>query len=186
MARVLLGAICAFILLAVSGCEYSSNFYAVRAGRIHVEYQPPPESPAFRKLQLEKTRSIVILEIEGGDLLRNMGIIQQALLIKGYAVRDVGKTLRALIKMNLAQQDSDSPEMIQKAASLFKDDAAILGRIDEEEKTARIFIELHWIDLKTKKKMWTAKSFYVGSETYENATMDMLKNIFSPLPQAMP
>lgn len=178
--------------LALGGCSSLSPREAFSGRDLNVVYQPPPESAAFRRLALEKTPSVVVLKIEGDDVRSNMMFVTHVLLEKGYAVRDFAVTLDQLSKADLLVRKPLDPETIRKASGLFTERAAIAGTLEVYQlEPLHAQMSLSWIDLGTRKVLWTAKGAYSGytlggANRFEQAVRDMVRQLLAPLPAAKP
>lgn len=181
-----------FFLIGAWGCSIAPEVTGLKSGSTDVEYTPPPKSSAFRQLRLEKLDSVVILAVNGDDIQGNMHKIHRIMLDKGYAVRDTADTLMTLKRANLIGKKSSSPEVLKRAAELFKEQVAIAGRVELiQAEPARVVVVLHLIELKNQKTLWTVKTSYVGRyfgvpNPYERAVQESVEKSLSVLPQAKP
>jgi len=182
-------------LLAASlaaGCGSFSPRQAMSGRDMSVEHQPPAGSAAFRGLALEKTPSIVVLKIDGDDVRSNMESVSQALVSRGYLVRNYSATLDELTKAGLLHSRSLDPEALRKASQIFKEEAAVAGTLEVSQlEPLRARLSLSWIDLRTLKTLWTAKADYSGyaiggRNRFEAAVRDMIERALAPLPPARP
>lgn len=186
-AAALLGA-----ALALGGCSSFSPREALRGRNLETAHQPPPASAAFRALALEKTPSVVVLKVDGDDIQSNMATVSQALLAKGYSVRDYHVTLRELARAGLLAREPLDPEALRDAARLFSEAAAVAGSVEISQlEPLRAQLSLAWIDLKSGKTLWSAKATYAGyvfgeGDRYEAALRDMVERALAPLPAAKP
>ena len=164
----------------------------MRGRDVGVVHQPSPGSAEFQKLALEKTPSIVVLKIEGDDVYSNMMLVSQALLAKGYSVRDYNITLRELTKNDLLVRKPLDPEVLEKASRIFSEAAAVAGTIEVLElEPLHARLSLSWIDLKTRKTLWSGKATYMGytfgdKNRFEAAIRDMIQQTFAQFPAAKP
>lgn len=178
--------------LALGGCSSLSPREALSGRDLGVVHQPSPGSAEFQRLALEKTPSIVVLKIQGDDVHSNVMLVSQALLAKGYSVRDYNITLRELAKADLLVRKPLDPEAIEKASRLFAEAAAVAGTIEVlqlEPLHARL--SLTWIDLRTRKALWSGKATYVGytfgdKNRFEAAIREMIQRTFALFPAANP
>ncbi|OGL58629.1 MAG: hypothetical protein A3J27_13715 [Candidatus Tectomicrobia bacterium RIFCSPLOWO2_12_FULL_69_37] len=182
----------ALALAALGGCSSFSPREAFSGRDVGVVHQPPRGSAEFQRLALERTPSIVVLKIEGDDTRSNMEIISQVLLAKGYSVRDFHVTLEELTKAGLLARAPLDPEAIERASRLFTEAAAVAGSLEVLQlEPLRAQLSLAWIDLKTRKVLWTAKATYSGytfggRDRFEAAIRDMVEQALAPLPPAKP
>ncbi len=183
-----------FILLLIwtGGCGALPDITGLKSGSTEVTYDPRPGSPAFRALRLEKTESVVILNIEGDDVRGSMEKIYRVMLDKGYAVRDSNETLLTMKRANLLGRKSTDPAYLKKAAATFNEQIAIAGSVELiQVEPTRVLVALHLVDLKNQKILWTVKASYVrryfGSlNPYERAVIDSIEKSLSVLPRAKP
>lgn len=173
----------------LAGCGGLTKSLPFTGQDIEVRITPPPGSPAYRNLHLERMGTVVVLAIEGDDVRSNMEKVGEVLLAKGYGVRDRRETLRALREAGLLDRRSDDPEVLRKAAAMFPDKAAVTGsvRVTGVE-PLRLLMTLHWVDLKRQKILWTAKASYSGyllggENRLDAALLDMIERTFAPMPR---
>jgi hypothetical protein len=180
-----------FLALA-GGCGIASVGTGLGGGKTDAMYDPPPGSAAFRRLHLEKTESVVILNIEGDDVSGSMTKIYRTMLDKGYAVRDIGNTLLILKRANLLGKKSTTPEYIKKVSGIFKEQIAVAGRVEViQADPLRVLVALYLIDLKKQKILWTVKSSYSGrylgaGNPFERAVVESVQKSLSVIPRANP
>ncbi len=180
-------------LLFLLGCLLDVASRTINRGNISIAYSPSPHTRKFQDLHLEKTSSIVALKIGGGDIRANMANVSHALIERGFAVRDYSLTLRALGRENLLSRKSLDPELLQRAAERFPESAAIAGSVEVVQKEPlRLFLVLNWIDMKTRKVIWSAKATYegrrlaAGEETVADAARRLVDGVLYVVPRAEP
>jgi hypothetical protein len=178
--------------LALGGCPSFSPTEALRRRSVEASHQPPPGSAAFRSLALERTPSVVVLKVDGDDIQSNMMLVTQALLAKGYSVRDYHVTLREITRAGLLARKPLDPEALQEASRLFSEAAAIAGSFEVLQlEPLRAQLSLAWIDLRAGKTLWSAQASYAGyvfgaGDRYEAALRDLVERALAPLPAAKP
>ena len=179
--------------LFLPGCLLDIASRAINRGNISITYSPPPHTRKFQDLHLEKTSSIVALKIGGGDIRANMANVSQVLIERGFAVRDYSLTLRALGRENLLSRKPLDPELLRRAAELFPESAGIAGSIEVVQKEPlRLFLDLNWIDMKTRKVIWSAKATYegrrlaAGEEAVADAARRLVDDVLYVVPRAEP
>lgn len=176
----------------IGGCGLASKVGGLKNASSDAVYDPPLGSAAFQRLRLEKTKSIVILNIEGDDVHGNMKKIYRAILDKGYAIRDVNDTIQVMRRSGLLGKKSTTPENIKKAAGFFTEQTGLAGRVEiVQASPPRVQIALYLIDLKKQKIIWTIKSSFVGryfssGNPFEQAATDAIARALSGLPRANP
>ncbi|MEE9274460.1 MAG: hypothetical protein V3V62_04025 [bacterium] len=147
-----------FLAATLGGCTLLSRSPALTRS-LDVTYDPPLDSKAFRDLHIEKQVTVVTLKIAGDDVRSNMARVTENLLSKGYAVRDYNETIRILAKENLIRRKPMEPEVLDKSAKLFPDQAGIAGNIQVlQMEPLKVILELHWIDMKARKSVLTIKA----------------------------
>ena len=70
--------------------------------------------------------------------------------------------------------------MLQRAGELFPESAGIAGSIEVVQKEPlRLFLVLNWIDMKTRKVIWSAKATYEGRRLAagEEAAADVARRL---------
>ncbi|MEK6711834.1 MAG: hypothetical protein AABZ64_14775, partial [Nitrospinota bacterium] len=150
-----------FFLGFLGGCASLSPRELLNPRDLAVTYQPAPGSAEFQRLGLEKTPSVVVLKVDGDDVQSNIRTISQALLRKGYSVRDYGVALEELAKSGLLHRKPLDPETIQRASRVFTEAAAVAGTVEVlQMEPLNAQLSLAWIDLRTGKILWTAKAAY--------------------------
>ncbi len=179
--------------LFLPGCLLDVASRAINRGNISITYSPPPHTRKFLDLHLEKTSSIVALKIGGGDIRANMANVSQVLIERGFAVRDYTLTLRDLGRENLLTRKPLDPELLRRAAELFPESAGIAGSIEVVQKEPlRLFLALNWIDMKTRKVIWSAKATYegrrlaAGEEAVADAARRLVGDVLYVVPRAEP
>ncbi len=179
-----------FVLMG--GCGLAPEISGLKGGSTDATFDPSPGSAAFQRLRLEKTESVVILNIQGDDVHGSMKKIYRAMLDKGYSVRDVDDTLRTLGRASLLGQKSTAPAYLKKAASIFSEQVAVAGKVEVVQASpTRVLVELYLIDLKKQKILWKAKASHVGryfsvNNPFEKAVVESVTKVFSVLPQGNP
>ncbi|MEE9256713.1 MAG: hypothetical protein V3V56_06065 [bacterium] len=190
MNRFPLYAIFYFALALLAGCSIAPEITGLKIGSVSASYRPAPGSEAFGRIGFQNAKSVAVLAIKGDDARSAMNIITLVLLKKGYAVRNVDMTVRALRRANLLQYRPADPEMIDKAARIFDDDLAVSGKVSLiGREPVRITLDLYWFDLRSRKRVWTVKSFFSGRRfsgagPYESAVRETIRESLLVVPRS--